>query len=277
MGNVVHSIAQAPIATFVVRRQWPLTIEVHFSETLVVRFQPLQLKTMTTLVVANYLLGACSVLFSAESVDAGPQEFVDAEVAGTFCLNGTCLASARLSDGDQDVSVTAGRASPLIVFNAPTLGLGNVDGNSSTLEIAGFRFENLDVPKGASILDAEIQFTAAEAANATATINLTLENSALAAPFTTGEELVNRTPIMNVPATWNMQSPFGDWILGDRQLPQLTTSFIGAMLHLVNLPEWDRENNAIVVLVTGSLGNRYVQAFESDPAAAATLFVRYSE
>ena len=260
-----------------------LTAKVCIGETATVLVPRPNSKTTATFVFLSSLLGACSLLFSASSnpeVSDAAQEPVDATVLdarrpASVCADGTCSVSASLSGGDQDVSQQLD--SDIVVLDDLVIGLGDVDSNGNANEFAGFRFENLDIPKDAEIVDARIQFTAAQDDTDSDIVILTFEDSAQAAPFSGSEDVRNRNTISGLNATWNLQSPSGDWQERERGLAQRTPIFFGAMQHLVRRPDWRRGDNAMVVVIKGMLGTRSVLAFETDRAKAATIFVEYIE
>ncbi len=269
-----------------------LTAELQIGETLTMQFHPVRLATTGVLVASLYWLGSCSVLFSADNADVGddaqgprdaqgnPDAAVDAtspdaSTNAAVCLDGNCYASATVLNGQEDVSQDL--ASDTLVFDDTEIELGDANGNGNADELVGLRFQNLDIPKGAEILGAEIAFTAASDDVDTDIVILRFQESAMAAPFSSTNLLEGRATLNGLNATWNLQSPSGDWERDERGLPQRTLNFIGAMQALVNLENWKRGDNAIVVLVRGMLGVRVVKAYESGPANAATIFVQYSD
>ena len=247
-------------------------------------------KTAALLLASTYFLGACSLLFSVSSnVEEGDASQGTADATAVFdasqadaranvaiCVNGSCSVSVRLEDGAQDVSQVLGGA---LNFGEEILSIGDVDGNTTPDEFVGFRFQNLDIPMGAGITDARIQFASAEQTTSHDVIILRFEDSSLAAPFSKDQDLEERSQntISSLSTTWNLQSPGGDWEINESGLPQRTPIFFGAMQHLVNRSDWTRTDNAIVVLARGMLGSRRVRAYESGAANGATIFVQYDE
>jgi hypothetical protein len=139
--------------------------------------------------------------------------------------------------------------------------------------IVGLRFRNISIPAGATILTAEIQFTAAVASGAgTLTVEIAAEANANPALFTTTPNDLGARSKTGSPVPWNLNAA---WTVGS---PQTTPSFASVVQQVVTLPGW-AEGNDIVVLITGTTGTALRQAFSYDGKSdsAALLTIVYEE
>lgn len=137
-------------------------------------------------------------------------------------------------------------------------------------QIIGIRFQGVDIPAGASILSARVQFQVDEASTVETNLQIRGDLSANAAPFqATNGHLSGRTRTQMVvpwaPPPWPAVGAAG----ADQQTPELSA----IVQEIVDLPGWTL-GNALVFIIDGS-GRRVAESFDGLPNAAARLTVEY--
>ena len=162
---------------------------------------------------------------------------------------------------------------------------GSMDIASSDLEISvedniwpvsdanqwiGIRFQQVNIPQGAIIDNAYIQFTVDESTT----------SSAISIVY--GEKNFNATPFYNLPnnisartkttnsVTWNIAA----WnTVGQAGVNQQTSNLNAIVQEIVNQPNWN-SNNAMAFLIEGS-GTRTAEAYDGESNKAPTLHITY--
>lgn len=155
---------------------------------------------------------------------------------------------------------------------------GVMDTNSSDLElinntfdqVVGLRFNNINIPQGANISGARIQFAADEVKTGVA--NLIIKGAATdnASAFTnTAYNLSNRTTTSSAvswnPAAWNN--------IGDAGAAQQTPD-ISQIINEITSRTGYAQGNSIVIIISGS-GVRTAESFEGSQSLAAELCITY--
>lgn len=165
--------------------------------------------------------------------------------------------------------------------------LGNNDVGSSDLEfgcesaagdsqLVGLRFTNLNIPKGAVIQNAYIQFTVDATSKNTnpCIVYLKAEDNSNPITFsdTTRYGMTNRPKLMDS-IQW-IVSNGGTWnTVGSATPDQRTPNLKNLVQTLINNANWN-PNNAMAFYMFGS-GTREVEAFDGDAPKAAQLVVEY--
>ncbi|MCB9048940.1 MAG: right-handed parallel beta-helix repeat-containing protein [Lewinellaceae bacterium] len=159
---------------------------------------------------------------------------------------------------------------------------GTVDLGSTDLELAydpnrgrqviGMRFNGLNIPQGATILSAHLQFTVDDIQNINPSrLRIFGENSIAPLPFTaTDYNLSNRPRTANfvpwAPPEWPTVASFGP--------DQRTPDIYAIIQELVNRAGYDPAN-AIVIIIDG-IGSRTAESYDGFPAQAPQLCVEYT-
>lgn len=162
-----------------------------------------------------------------------------------------------------------------------TVSSGNVDLTSTDLELVdeggnspqevGMRFTNLSIPRGATILEAYIQFTADETPTETTNLTIYGEDADNATTFLDAtNNISNRTKtsasVNWMPPIW----PLAGTASTDQQTPDLTN----IVQEIIDRPGW-MINNSMVFLVNGS-GRRTAEAYDGEASSAPRLCVTYT-
>lgn len=189
----------------------------------------------------------------------------------SFCMSG---------NDSQDVNAGLQCGSTGGVPNAPTL----VIQWSSPVAVnetfsTGLRFQNVGIPRGATVQSARLDFVPA-AGNNPANPNdeqLTLSVRAQLAgntnAFSGGENLVGRTPKTVATTTWNVP----EWQVASPPTHQPGPDVTSLVQEVVNLGDWCG-NNAMTFFLEPSSGNSARQALSIDgaPGLQPTLTVTYT-
>jgi hypothetical protein len=194
-------------------------------------------------------------------------------------------------DGDEstaEVSITVTDGAPIILERSVISGLddveerstGSVSTNSSDLELVddrnntdrtiGIRFTGIDIPQGAIITAAYIQFQVDEVSTGAATLTIRGEDSDDAAAFTNNKLDVSSRTMTDASANWLP----ADWVArGEAGLDQRTSDLTAIIQEIIDREGWAALND-MVFTITGS-GTRTAEAFEGDADGAPMLHVEY--
>ncbi|TWD84439.1 PKD domain-containing protein [Kribbella amoyensis] len=205
--------------------------------------------------------------------------------AGTYVVRAVGSDSALTGSDDLQVTVVApGGALPVEMTVArafddveqrPT---GYAEWASSTLNIpnagnttqtVGLRFDNVDVPPGATLTAAWIQFLSSGANSGSTTVQIAgiAENDT--ASFTAQPTTVTSRPRTQARATWSPPAWTGS---GQSGSAQRTSDFRAVAQEVLNRPGW-RQGNAMGFVLTGT-GER--RASSNDGAASPILHLAYT-
>jgi Bacterial Ig domain len=128
--------------------------------------------------------------------------------------------------------------------------------DGAEVQTVGLRFTDIDVPTGATILDASVQFRADEKSSVATNLNIGGEASDNAPPFTTAKFNVSSRPDTTASVPWAPPA----WSLGQAGPAQRTTDLSAVVQEIVSRPGW-ASGNALVLVITGS-GKRVAEPFE---------------
>ncbi len=146
------------------------------------------------------------------------------------------------------------------------------DTASTGHQTVGFRFSSVEVPQGAVVLDAWIQFTARKKNSEATALTIRAIASSDAPAFTRVRNSVSTAPLTSAsvawsPPTWNVTFERGPL----QESPNLSE----VVSEIVSRPDWE-SGNAMSFIITGT-GVRVVSAYEDGADRAATLYVLYDD
>jgi hypothetical protein len=204
--------------------------------------------------------GACSGA-------GGCQLTMDADKQATATFNPgspgslfTVPISAAANDGDEPQTGT-------VRLGNGDINLGSGSGGSPTT--AALRFTGVQIPSGAMIVNAAVQFRADETGSASTNLVVRAERAASSAPFTTTAFNLSSRPRTTASVAW----PVPAWpTVGAAGEAQRTPNLAAVVQEVVSLPGWT-PGNALTVIITGS-GRRAAESFEG--GAPAVLSVEYA-
>ena len=174
--------------------------------------------------------------------------------------------SSRVSSSSDDAEEAQSTGS--VDLSSSDLELGAEDGTSSTLQLVGMRFTNLQIPQGASILNAYIEFEVDETGSAST--NLTIKGQGADNPTTFVNQTRNITfrPATNASVAWNN---LPGWTVVSEK--KVTPDISSIIQEIVNRPGWTN-GNSLVLTIEGT-GRRTAESYNGESANAPLLVVTY--
>ncbi len=220
---------------------------------------------------------------------AGREEFVDLQAAGRYLrvqLAGTDpLSLAEVQLGGHTVAagpIPSGLAVQRIAASAddaeehlgtPDVSLGSSDlelcVDGSRTQLLGLRF-TLDVPAGAAIEDARLQFTTDELKSGACDVHIYAEATDDAAVITGKAQNLSARARTSASVPW---SPAYWGKIGFATPDQRTPDLSAVVQEIVDRPGW-QPGNHILFLIEGT-GTRTAEAFDGNPSQAPLLTVGY--
>jgi hypothetical protein len=213
-------------------------------------------------------------------------------------LNGLLVEWARAEGVDQaDAIGSFDPTPPTIVAVAASAddaeevvssGIVSISGTSIALQddrIAGFRFDGVEIPQGATIASAWIQFTSASTivsgGTAAAVVDIYGENADDAAAFTTGAADISSRTQTTASVEWSFPQSSGAsaWTIGYRGANQRTPDLATIVQEIVDRAGWASGNAMAFTLQHDGvgLGSRVVVAQDDDGYKQAVLYVDWTE
>ncbi|MDG4900578.1 RTX toxin [Mesorhizobium sp. WSM4962] len=182
----------------------------------------------------------------------------------TSALGADPVFETRVASAGDDVEE---KGSGAISTNISDLELGF---DSSTRQTVGIRFTGIDIPKGAIITNAYIQFQANEVKTGAASLLIQGDNVDDASPFTTANFNVSSLPRTKASTAWTPEP----WTtVGEHGLAERTPDLTAIVQEIVNRSGWAALND-IAFLITGT-GTRTADSYEYNPASAPLLHIEY--
>ncbi len=167
------------------------------------------------------------------------------------------------SSDDAEESIDTGQVKP----DSSDLEFGN-QGNKN--QLVGMRFNGLDIPQGATITNAYIQFQADETHSGDTTLMIEGQATDNASMFTRANGNISSRDRTNSVIDWEP----APWVMiGEAGADQQTPNIASVIQEIVNRPGW-LIGNSLAVIITGN-GRRTAESFNSDPAIAPFLHVEY--
>ncbi len=150
-----------------------------------------------------------------------------------------------------------------VTYQVPGVSLGS--------NIAGIRFQNVSIPRGATITSASITFTAAQTQGDTATVmQISGELADDATAYSSGANVTGRT--YTAPTTWDTATGLTDWTAGTTYT---TPNLSAAVQQIVSQGGWCG-NNAMAFKIETTAGiGRTAHSFNGDPALAPVLHIEF--
>ena len=146
------------------------------------------------------------------------------------------------------------------------------DGSSTGNQFIGMRFTGVNIPQGAIIQNAYIQFEVDENPNEAGTVTFEIEASDNASTFTsTAFNVSSRPRVAAVSVNW---SNIPLWTVIDAQGPDQRTPDLKTLVQaVVNRSGW-ASGNAMAFIASGT-GKRVAEAYDGEATAAPKLVVQY--
>lgn len=138
--------------------------------------------------------------------------------------------------------------------------------------VIALRFSNANIPQGAVITSAHIQFTS-DGENRTdpSTLTIRAEAADSAGAFRAADGDLSMRNLTSASVSW---SPAGWIVEGERTVAQQTPDISAVIQEVVNRAGWEA-GNELVLFILGSSGKRGAVTFEQDPSNAPELSIHY--
>lgn len=138
-------------------------------------------------------------------------------------------------------------------------------------QTVGVRFTNLQIPAGATINSASIQFTTDETTSESTSLTIYGEDTGNASGFSSSSNNISTRPVTAAFANWNPPA----WnSVGESGSAQRTTDLSSIVQEIVGRGDWN-SGNAMVFIFTGS-GRRTAESYNGSTSGAPTLTVSYA-
>jgi hypothetical protein len=160
------------------------------------------------------------------------------------------------------------KASGAMYLNSSDLELVHIGSGDQTI---GVRFVGVDIPQGAAIVNAYVQFKVDETGSQETFLTIEAQDTDDAQPFTSSKRNIsNRTPTAAAvawdPAAWTK--------VGQTGAAQRTPDISSIIQEVVDRSGWS-SGNSLVLIITGS-GERVAESYNGDRNGAPLLHVEYS-
>lgn len=155
---------------------------------------------------------------------------------------------------------------------------GSMNRTSSDLELVydggdqtvGMRFNGVDIPQGAAITDAYVQFQVDEINSGITSLIIQGENIDNASAFTSSNGNISSRAKTTAAVSW---FPVPWTTTGAAGPDQRTPNIASVIQEVVNRPDW-YSGNSLVIIITGT-GERTAEAYDGDSNGAPLLYVEY--
>ncbi|WP_292500722.1 hypothetical protein [Mesorhizobium sp.] len=174
------------------------------------------------------------------------------------------LFEARLAAAGDDVEE---KGSGSISTNVDDLELGFA---STTRQTVGLRFTGVDIPQGAIITSAYIQFQANEVKTGATSLVIKGQDTDDASAFTSTSFNVSSRATTDASATW---TPAPWTTVGEQALAERTPDLTAIVQEIVSRSGWAAVND-MAFLITGT-GTRTADSYEYNPTSAPLLHIEY--
>ncbi|WP_282135758.1 PKD domain-containing protein [Seonamhaeicola maritimus] len=156
---------------------------------------------------------------------------------------------------------------------------GSIDATSTDLELVqdssrsrdqavGLLFRNINIPQGAAVTSAYLEFAVDEIETAPTSIVIKAQNADNATDFTTATNNITNRTVTSVSVAWSNIPEWND-VGNFKQSPDLTL----LVQEVVDRPGWS-SGNKMAFIITGT-GERTVESFDGSPGGAARLHIEY--
>lgn len=182
-------------------------------------------------------------------------------------MSDTFILEKRVVSGADDVEQSATGSMSLTSTDLELVD----DGNSRIGQKVGIRFTALDIPEGAIITSAYIQFQADKASTAATSLTIQAEDIGDAVAFASSKNNVSLRSLTDASAAW---VPLAWTKAGEVGAAQRTPDLSSLVQEIVARTDW-LPGNDIAFIITGS-GTRAAESFEGGATRAPLLHIEYT-
>ena len=209
--------------------------------------------------------GADTFSYTITDADAANPDTSSATVSVTVTSSAPTIFEKRVVSGLDDVEQRG--AAGAMSLTGGDLELVN---DGTTVQTVGIRFTNIDIPQGAIITSAYLQFQADEVGSSATSLLIRAEDADDAAAFANVANNVSSRTKTDAAASW---SPAAWTTVGEAGLAQRTPDLSAIVQEIVSRGGWSALND-MAFIITGT-GTRTAEAFEGGAARAPLLHIEY--
>jgi hypothetical protein len=136
-------------------------------------------------------------------------------------------------------------------------------------QLVGLRFSALEIPRGARILDAWLQFQADGSTSTGTSLQVRAEASDDAPTFTRTRRDISNRALGSASVSWTPPA----WSAGAQGEAQRSPSLVGVVQEVVDRAGWAPGNDLVLIIAGGGL--RRAEAYDGLPEAAPLLHVEH--
>jgi hypothetical protein len=174
------------------------------------------------------------------------------------------IIEVRVSAGDDDAEEQEDLS---VGLGSSDLELVREDSNQTV----GMRFNGIDIPQGAAIAGAYIQFQTDETDSEATSLTIQGEATDNAPTFVNTDGNISSRARTTAAVSW---SPPPWTTKGEAGPDQQTPDIAPVIQEIINRPGWSSDNS-LVIIITGS-GKRVAESYNGDQAGAPLLHVEYT-
>jgi hypothetical protein len=210
-------------------------------------------------------LGPRNIDFTLSDGDGGTSAAFGTIVNVSTVANQTLEVRVSASSDDAEERLSDGS----IKLSSSDLEL--ITEGSTRDQVVGLRFNGIEIPAGAVITNAYLQFQADETNSAAASLVIQGEATVNAQTFTSANSSISSRPttmasVPWLPAAWN--------IVGEAGPNQQTPNLAAVIQEIIDLGGWT-EGGSLALLISGA-GKRTAESFNGVQSAAPLLHIEYS-
>lgn len=135
-------------------------------------------------------------------------------------------------------------------------------------QLIGIRFNGIEIPQGAVILNAYIEFQTDETSNGAASVSISCEAGGTPSGFSANVNNISNRPVTDAWVDWNDIPAWS--VVGEKhQTPDISV----LVQEITGRSDWSR-GSSMVFLFTGN-GTRTAESFNGSPSGAPLLHIEY--
>jgi hypothetical protein len=186
--------------------------------------------------------------------------------SSTQTEDGTTLIQAPIANSHDDAEE---KENGLVVVRSIDIDLMRSGSNQAV----GLRFEGLNIPNNATIVNASIQFSTSHERSETTSLTIEGENTDNAEAFTYSiQKNITARPRTDAAVFWD-PAPWD--AIGDAGVNQQSPDLSAIIQEIIDRPGWSG-NNAMALIITGN-GKRNAYSYEGNQSKVPVLHIEYQD
>ncbi len=210
------------------------------------------------------------------------------DTVANFSAEGTYILRLTADDGEliasDEVMINYGTSTFEVAVASPSDDAEESDSGSLSLlssdlelvydgsnQTVGMRFNGITIPRGASIIEATVQFQVDEVSLKETYLTIQGEDSDNPVTFSSANNITSR-PRTTASLSWSPRL----WpTVGEAGADQRTPNIAAIIQEILDRPSW-HSGNSLVLIISGT-GERTAESYDGDVNGAPLLHVKYSE